>query len=188
MNDIFSSTLPIFLITLLGSIIKKKWFVSEEFWRGLEKLSYFILFPALLFNYIYSADLSATSLSKLVLGLMISTIIVAAGLLIHLHYNNGDKVEFTSTFQGSIRYNSYIFFAVSGTLFGSSSLTIVAVVSCYMIVFTNLLSVIVFARYIPNHKDGKNVNFVVLSFKLIMTNPLIISSILGFCFNYSGVI
>ncbi len=188
MNEIFCSTLPIFLITLLGSIIKNKWLTSEEFWRGIEKLSYFVLFPAVLFNYVSTADLSVVSISKLVAALIISTILVSIGLIIYQKKYNIDKVQFTSIFQGSIRYNSYIFFGVSSPLLGPSGLSIVAVISSYMIIFTNILSVMIFAYYIPNKSVTNTIRTsFVLMMKLIVRNPLIIASLVGFVFNYSNL-
>ncbi|MEG8230106.1 AEC family transporter [Candidatus Rickettsia tasmanensis] len=188
MNEIFCSTLPIFLITLLGSIIKNKWLTSEEFWRGIEKLSYFVLFPAMLFNYVSTADLSVASIIKLLVALIISTILVSIGLIIYQKKYNIDKVQFTSIFQGSIRYNSYIFFGVSSPLLGSSGLSIVAVISSYMIIFTNILSVMIFAYYIPNKSVTNTISTsFVLMMKLIVRNPLIIASLVGFVFNYSNL-
>ncbi|ADE29896.1 AEC family transporter [Rickettsia prowazekii] len=188
MNEIFCSTLPIFLITLLGSIIKNKWLTSEEVWRGIEKLSYFILFPAMLFNYVSTADLSVTSIIKLVVALIISTILVSLGLIIYQKKCNIDKVQFTSIFQGSIRYNSYIFFGVSSPLLGPSGLSIVAVISSYMIIFTNILSAMIFAYYIPNKSVTNTLRTsFVLMMKLIIRNPLIIASLVGFIFNYSNL-
>ena len=188
MNGIFCSTLPIFLITLLGSIIKNKWLTSEEFWRGIEKLSYFVLFPAMLFNYVSTADLSVASIIKLVVALIISTILVSIGLIIYQKKYNIDKVQFTSIFQGSIRYNSYIFFGVSSPLLGPSGLSIVAVISSYMIIFTNILSVMIFAYYIPSKSVTNTIRTsFVLMMKLIVRNPLIIASLVGFVFNYSNL-
>ncbi|MFP3012396.1 MAG: AEC family transporter [Rickettsia sp.] len=188
MNEIFCSTLPIFLITLLGSIIKNKWLTSEEFWRGIEKLSYFVLFPAMLFNYVSTADLSVASIIKLVVALIISTILVSIGLIIYQKKYNIDKIQFTSIFQGSIRYNSYIFFGVSSPLLGPSGLSIVAVISSYMIIFTNILSVMIFAYYIPNKSVTNTIRTsFVLMMKLIVRNPLIIASLVGFVFNYSNL-
>lgn len=188
MNEIFCSTLPIFLITLLGSIIKNKWLTSEEFWRGIEKLSYFVLFPAMLFNYVSTADLSVASIIKLVVALIISTILVSIGLIIYQKKYNIDKIQFTSIFQGSIRYNSYIFFGVSSPLLGPSGLSIVAVISSYMIIFTNILSIMIFAYYIPNKSVTNTIRTsFVLMMKLIVRNPLIIASLVGFVFNYSNL-
>ncbi len=188
MQHILSSTLPIFLITLLGIIIKRKWLTSEEFWRGLEKLSYFLLFPSVLFNYVSTADLSSSSLLRLVIGLIISTIIISIILIIYRKKVNEDKIQFTSTFQGATRYNSYIFFGLGQALFGSEGLAVVAVISSYMIIFTNILSVIIFTQYIPSNMGGRGKKAsLILLLKLLGTNPLIIASIIGFIFNYSGI-
>lgn len=188
MHEVFSSTLPIFLITLLGSIIKRKWLTSEELWRGLEKISYFLLFPVMLFNYISVADLSGSYITKLVVALIISTSIISTGLIIYQNKTNCDRVQFTSIFQGAIRYNSYIFFGISGPLLGESGLAIVSVISSYMIIFTNILSVMVFAHYIPDSSVAKSrKETMMLMLRLIVQNPLIIASVIGFLFNYWGL-
>lgn len=188
MYEVFSNTLPIFLITLLGSIIKTKWLTSEEFWRGLEKISYFLLFPVMLFNYISVADLSGSHITKLVIALLISTCIISVGLIIYQNKTGIDRIQFTSIFQGSIRYNTYILFGVSGPLLGDVGLAIVAVISSYMIIFTNILSVMVFAHYIPDSTVAKSRRAtIMLMLKLIVQNPLIIASVVGVFFNYWGL-
>ncbi len=188
MLNIFSSTMPIFLITLLGAIIKRKWLVSDEFWRNLEKLSYFLLFPVVLFNYISVADLSSRSMINLVIALIISTSIIGGLLIYYQQKTNGDQKKFTSIFQGSVRYNSYIFFALSGGLFGAEGLEVVAVISSYMIIFTNVITVLVFAKYTGDtNETGSKIESYIILFKLLANNPLIIASLLGFLFNYSGM-
>ena len=186
MTQIFFSILPIFLITMLGTGSKKYWLTSDEFWRGLEKLSYFVLFPAVLFNYISTADISSTALITLVFGLIVSSSIVAAGMVWYQRYYDIDKIEFTSIFQGGIRYNSYIFFALGSALYGEKGLGIVAVISSYMIIFTNAISVLMFNAYIKplaNSESSKLETFVGFVNKFT-TNPLILASVAGFIFNY----
>ncbi len=185
MNYVFVSILPIFLVTLIGSVIRRHWLTSDEFWRGLEKLSYFLLFPAVLFNYISTAEISSSELITLVVGLIISSLIVASGLILYQKHTDMDKAEFTSVFQGSVRYNSYIFFALGSSLYGEAGLAIVSVISAYMIIFTNVISVLAFNAYTVDngHDDssfGAAYNFL-LSFA---RNPLIIASVAGFIFNY----
>ncbi len=188
MQHIFWSILPIFLITLMGSVIKNKWITSDEFWRGLEKLSYFMLFPILLFNYISTADLGSGALTHLIWGLIISSLIVAGGLAFYQNKYNIDKPQFTSIFQGSIRYNSYIFFALGKSLYGDEGLVIVSVVSAYMIIFTNTLSVFIFVHYLGNNeKDKDSRPSLAILIQRCAVNPLIIASILGFMFNYADL-
>lgn len=187
MSHILWSILPIFLITMMGSVIKHKWITADEFWRGLEKLSYFLLFPVLLFNNIAAADFGSGTLTKLVSGLIIATSIVAAGLVIYERKYIMDKTQFTSIFQGSIRYNNYIFFALGAALYGNESMSIVAVISAYMIIFTNAISVFIFATYISDTDTvGHDKPGVILLMHKLASNPLIIGSLCGFIFNYSG--
>lgn len=185
MQHVFFSVFPIFLITMMGSIIKNKWIKSEEFWRGLEKLSYFLLFPVLLFNYISAADLSSGNLTHLVWGLVISTTIVACGLVFYQKRHDIPPSKFTSIFQGSIRYNSYIFFALGKSLYGEEGLTTVSVISAYMIIFTNVMSVFALVHYAQedSEQDRGGINIMPL-LRRCSVNPLIIASILGFAFNY----
>lgn len=187
MHNIFSSTIPIIFIIILGSIIKRKWLTSEEFWRGVEKLSYFLLFPLVLFNYASSADLTGLNLTKLTIALIISSSLISIALIIYKEKNNNiDNIQFTSMFQGSIRYSTYIFFGFGNSLFGSEGLLIISVISAYMIIFTNICSVLVFAKYVPAPADAKDKKYLVLV-KLVITNPLIVASVLGMMFNYSSL-
>jgi malonate transporter len=186
MQQIFFSILPIFLITMLGAGSKKYWLTSDEFWRGLEKLSYFVLFPAVLFNYISTADISSTALITLVFGLIVSSIIVSAGMVWYQKQYDIDKIEFTSIFQGGIRYNSYIFFALGSALYGDKGLGIVSVISSYMIIFTNSISVLMFNAYIkpPANSAISRFDTLIGFISKFTANPLILASVAGFIFNY----
>ncbi len=171
----------------MGSVIRNKWITSDEFWRGLEKLSYFLLFPVLLFNYISTAELGSGALTQLIWGLIVSSFIVSGGLAYYQHRHNIDKAQFTSIFQGAIRYNSYIFFALGKSLYGDEGLVIVSVVSAYMIIFTNALSVFIFVHYLNDEgKEKQNHPSIAILIQRCAVNPLIIASILGFMFNYAG--
>ena len=77
MYSVFCNVLPIVLIALIGSFIRKKWLISDEFWRGLEKLSFYILFPAVLFGSTYRLELAATQFFRLVIALVISNLIIS---------------------------------------------------------------------------------------------------------------
>ena len=190
MQEIIASVLPIFIITLLGKVIRLYWLKSDEFWRSLETLSYFLLFPAVLFNYIVEADLSAMHLIKLVFALVLATIIISLGLMFIRKKLEIDGKIFTSIYQGSIRYNSYIFFALGDALYGKEGMTIVSVIAAYMIIFTNLMSLGAFSIYAPS-KEGEELEnetsrWSIFAKNLAM-NPLIIASIAGFLFNYLDI-
>lgn len=185
MNSVIVSILPIFLLTLLGSLIKTQWLTSDEFWRGLEKIAYFLLFPVLMFNAVYDADLSKGAMLRLIIALMLATLVIAAGLIAYQRRTNMDKALFTSLFQGGIRYNSYIFFGLSNGLYGNQSMAMVAVVAGYMIIFTNVISVAIFAAYTPSDTSGR-VSLFSIVYKSAQ-NPMVVASAFGFLCNYMDI-
>lgn len=184
MNTILEGVLPIFIIGLLGALIKRKWVQSEEFWRGLEKVLYFILFPATLITFIAGANFKTSSILTLVAALAVGTIIVSAGLILYQQKHSIYGPKFTSLFQGSIRYNSYVFFSIGGALFDKEGMSIVAAVSAYMIILTNILCISVF-NYYTKEKSQQNYNTFLLG--TLATNPLIIASVIGMGLNYLDI-
>lgn len=186
MQGVFLSVLPIFLITVLGSLIKSRWLTADEFWKGLEKLSYFLLFPVMLFNYIATAELQAQDLTKLNFALIIATSLTSITLILYKRFAKVENALFSSVFQGGVRYNNYIFFALSDALYGSEGLRIAAVVAAYMIIFTNVISVFIFNTY-PAQEDALlSASPWKLLIRRICTNPMIIASFSGALFNSLG--
>ncbi len=188
MIEVFYSVIPIFLIAFIGSVIRRKWIKSNEFWRGLEKLSFYILFPAVLFEHISKVDMNEAGILRMVIALMISTLIVALLLIIYQSKKKIDNTYFTSVFQGGTRYNNYIFFALGAALFGDEGLAIISSISPYMIIFTNIASIIIFAYYAPQGESKSMSRNVIIMFKSIATNPFVIVSIIGFLCNYFSII
>lgn len=185
MYNVFYSVLPIFLIALLGSIIRRKWLKSDEFWRSLEKLSFYILFPTVLFEYSSKIDLKSTEFVKLTVALITSTLIVATILVIYQKLKPYNRVQFTSVFQGSTRYNNYAFFGLGAALFGNEGLTIIATISPYLLILTNITAVMSFTYYIPKGEGLTKRQSIFLMLKSIVSNPFIFASVGGVIFNYS---
>ncbi|PCJ23851.1 MAG: permease [Rickettsiales bacterium] len=185
MHNVFYSVLPIFLIALLGSVIRRKYLTSDEFWRGLEKLSFYILFPTVLFEYSLKVDLTSSEFFKLTVALIAANLTITIMLVIYQMKTDYDGVQFTSVFQGATRYNNYIFFAIGAALFGESGLSIIATISPYLLILTSVTSIMSFTHYVPNSAGKKTLrNNLVLMMKSIIASPIIIASVLGMSFNY----
>lgn len=184
MDSIFCNILPIFLIAVIGSFIRKQWLTSDEFWRGLEKLSFYLLFPAVLFNSVYKLDLISSEFVRLTIALVISNLTVSGLVIYYQKKENYEKSQFTSLFQGATRHNNYIFFALSAALFGDSGLSVVAAISPYMIVLTNITAIMCFIHYVPQSSGGASrERSIVIMLRSIITNPFVIASLVGFAFN-----
>ena len=106
--------LPDFALILLGAAIRRWMHLGEHFWSGVEKLVYFILFPALLINAIVKTRLDlgaalpllATAFATMFVGMLL-------GLLPRLWLKT-PALTYASMFQCAYRFNSYIALAVAG--------------------------------------------------------------------------
>jgi len=119
------------------------------------------------------------------MALITSILIVAIMLILYQTKRPYSRVQFTSVFQGATRYNNYIFFALGAALFGTDGLTIVATISPYLLILTNIIAVMSFTHYIPKSGGAstKRKNLL-LMIKSIGTNPFVLASIAGVTFNY----
>ncbi|MCP5369506.1 MAG: AEC family transporter [Rickettsiaceae bacterium] len=187
MSSIFVNILPLFLIALLGNIIKRKWLKSDEFWRGLEKLSFYLLFPMVLFEHTSQIDFISVNFNNLLIALISANLIVAAGLVFYRHKYNFDNVQFTSVFQGATRYNNYMFFAIGSALFGDEGLQIIAAISPYLIIYTHITSILIFCYYLCSQHTSTFSKGLMLITRSILLNPFVLASILGFLFSYFKV-
>lgn len=181
MSEIVSALWPVFALILLGYIARRVDFPGESFWSQAEKATYFILFPVLLVYKLSQADMSAVALD--VIALSVILLIVAGSLITFLlkPVISSNAEGFTSVYQGSVRFNTYVGLAASAALFGSDGLAIAAVIMAIMIPSLNLCCVLVFAVY--THK-AKGVSS---AFAAIAKNPLIIGSLSGLLLNQSGL-
>ena len=178
MSFIFSSLLPVFSLILIGYFFKKISFPSHEFWPLADKLTYFVLMPSLLIYKLSNATFSKDSIDFVIASLLaiFFTLIVLVIINKFLPTKNS---SFTSIVQGGIRFNTYVFLALSGSIFGDEGLVLSAIILTFTIPFINILCVSIFAIYSNNDK----LDFVYLV-KSIIKNPLIISCAIGGGINY----
>jgi predicted permease len=59
LSVIFGALGPIFFVIGLGYVLRRSRFPGEAFWPTAEKLTYYLLFPALLVHRLALADFSA---------------------------------------------------------------------------------------------------------------------------------
>lgn len=181
MINTFYSVLPIFLVIMVG-VVAKLYLISDEgFWRNCEKLTYYVLFPSLLILKLSHADFNSISMGYALSSIIIATLVVGFILIVFHHLKGTDNPLFTSVFQGGIRYNSYVFIAMSSSLFGDVGITLSAIIIAYMIIITNFVSVTVLGIY---GTEKASVKTTVIS---VMKNPLILAALTGALFAYFKV-
>ncbi|MET1076937.1 MAG: AEC family transporter [Pseudomonas sp.] len=181
MLSVFLSVLPIFLLIVTG-YVAKRWFVrDEQVWGYFEKLTYYLFFPALLINELSKSNFNQANTSEAVIATVAATLVVAVLIFISKRLFSIDDALFTSIFQGGVRYNSYVFIAMSQSLYGTEGVALSGIFIAYMIVLTNILSVIVMNTYGEGSKKSLRGAAVAL-----MKNPLIVSALLGLVLNAAG--
>lgn len=173
---------PVFLVLLLGLLLKRLAFPSADFWPQLERLVYFFLFPAMLVSRLAVADFSGLDVGRVLLAVLLLLTVMTLITLALRRWLSRDGSEFTSVFQGALRFNTYVALATSAELFGSLGLALAAVIMALMIPLLNLLCVLVFAIYAGDRRSS--IGDTLLT---VIKNPLILACLLGLLLNLTGI-
>jgi predicted permease len=167
--------LPDFTLILLGAALRRILHLGDHFWTGVEKLVYFVLFPALLFNGLARTRIDWSAAGPL---LLTTGSALAAGMLL----GHGLRVfqmpprQFASHYQCAFRFNSYIGLAVIGGLHGNAGVAAMAIVVGVMVPPANIAAVWMLAR----HGEQSLL-------RELARNPLILATLSGLAFNLCGL-
>jgi predicted permease len=168
--------LPNFALIVVGFALARGFEYGRDFWSGLEKLVYYVLFPALLFRALATARIDARSAGVLVGAAWAFTaaaflLSIAAGPVLRL-----DRKLLAAGSQCGYRFNTYVGLAVAGSLFGTEGVALAALLLGAMIPLANLAAVGMLARH------GER-GFVAE----LVRHPLVVSSVAGFAWNALGL-
>lgn len=179
---VLAALVPVFLIVALGWGLRRKGFPGDAFWPLAERLTYYLLFPALLVHSLGSATFGGFRILPLAAAL-IATVLLMTLLLIGLRRRLGpDGPAFTSVVQGAIRGNIYVGIAAAFALWGSAGLLLAAVAIAVLVPTVNLVSVAILSRYAGDHRAGAG-NL----WRELARNPLILGCLAGIVLNVGGI-
>lgn len=160
--------------------MKRRAFLADAFWAQAERLSYFVLLPALFAHSLATADLQGMPVGGLVKVLIISSLVIAALLVTFNRIIVQDGPAFTSVFQGGIRFNNYVGIAAAIGLFGTPALALVAVSNATIVPTVNVLCVLVFAYF------GTAKPTLDRLLRGIVFNPLVVGCVIGLLLQITG--
>lgn len=169
--------LPDFSLILLGALLRRGMHLGDHFWSGLERLVYFILFPALLINAVMKTRIDLHAAGPLLLAAFLAMV---AGICLALPVRRLFCLKvmvFASIFQCAYRFNSYVALAVIGMLYGTPGIAAMGLVLGVAVPFANLVSVWMLAK----HGESKVM-------REVAKNPLIWATLGGFVLNVAGVV
>ena len=138
---------PTAALIAMGQILRRIVVVQETFWPQAKRLVYFVLLPSLFFHGLATAHLSDLPVREMVLTLMLSTCAVAVVMVLSSPWLRLKGPQFTSVFQGSVRFNNYIGVTAAQSLFGAPGVAMAAVSNAAIVPTVNILCVLVFARF-----------------------------------------
>jgi predicted permease len=168
--------LPNFVLIVIGLVLARRFDFGRDFWDGLEKLVYYVLFPALLFRSLATARIDFRETGMLVMAALLFTLAgfvlsLAAGPLFRL-----DRKFLATGSQCGYRFNTYVGLAIAGSVFGTPGVALAALLLGVMIPLANFLAVAMLAAH------GKH-GFL---YELV-THPLLVSSVVGLAWNAAGL-
>lgn len=165
--------IPIVLLIGIGYVMKQRQFLVDSFWPQAERLSYFLLLPALFVHGLATADLEGIPVWGMVAALIGSTVLAGVTLIALSRFIAPDGPAFTSVFQGGIRFNNYVGITAAVGLIGAHAVPLAAVSNAAVVPTVNVLCVIVFAQYGSAKPTLRGI------LRGIALNPLVIGCAIG---------
>ena len=177
--QIFILISPVFLLIVLGNVLRRIRVPDLSFWEVNDKLCYWVLIPALLFHFISQVSLSSEMLYIYALIVLAGFVVTfSASVLIGKLIGYPAEI-WTSILQGSMRQNAFIALAIAGSFYGSEGLKIA---SLFMFIYVPTINIIIITTMVvslknTHQKDSKKVISNV--FIEIVKNPFILAMIAG---------
>src|SRR5256885_8406512 len=126
MIAVIAALVPVFLLIVTGFALRRWLIQSDAHWIGLERILYYVMFPALLIESLSRADLAkvpviAVGGTLLTAVLLMSALCLALRPLLARHLGT-DGPAFTSLFQGATRWQTFVALAGAGNPLGGPRL------------------------------------------------------------------
>lgn len=112
MTTVLAALIPVFLVIALGAVLKRGLLPEASHWAALERLTYYVLFPALIVVNIARADLRGVAVLEV--GTTLIGAVGVSALIFTLTRRQLCRMfgmlgpAYTSFFQGALRWNTYI--------------------------------------------------------------------------------
>jgi predicted permease len=166
--------LPLFLLIALGYALKRLKMYDEVTLKNINKLVFKVFLPVYLFHSIYSTDLSAVFDIKVILFAIAGLLIWFLLLMFLIPRMEKDNAKRGVMIQGMFRSNFVLFgLPVAISLCGEDKIGITSLLLGIIVPIYNVLAVITLETFRGGKPSVKKIA------KGIVTNPLIIASVLG---------
>lgn len=176
--------LPIFLLLVLGNLLRRNGFPGGDFWHHADRVTYWVLFPALLLHSTTTAPFSEDIVDTYAFALFSALAATALVSLLCVRIFKLSGPLGGSVFQGATRHNTFIAVAVAEYLYGAHGLLLATVAISLLVPVTNLLCVTVLVWF---QGASSTISLKRRLIQEIFRNPLLLAIILGVILNLSGI-
>jgi len=147
MRAILLGVLPVFAMIALGWGLKASRFIPEISWPPIERLTYFVFYPGFLMPAVWKADFGSLSAGPLAFGAVGGILVVALAVLLAKPLIRIPDASYTSLFQGSLRWNTFVFLPLAALVFGKEGAGLGAMIMGALIPAINVICVLVMSRW-----------------------------------------
>lgn len=172
---------PIFLIVIVGALLGKMKFLTDDFLSVCDKLVFNVCLPCLVFKNIVTADLGESLDLKLIIYCSAAVLAIILVLCLTVPIFIRDNAKRGAFVQGAFRSNSAILgITLAENMFPGQGEFAMAMVIPFVVFIYNAFAVVVLSIFAPT--DGKLTpkQFAAKILKTIIHNPHIISIALAF--------
>jgi malonate transporter len=166
---------PDFVLIAAGALLRRMRGFDVSFWSGLERLVYFVLFPALLFRSLARSPLSLADSGRLV---AVGVAFTLAGMLLAALARPLFRLPqptFAACFQCGFRFNTYIALAAASRVGGDAALAAISLLVGVLVPIVNVAAIGMLAH------GGQSRIAIELA-----RNPLVIACVAGFAWQLGG--
>ena len=181
--QIFILISPVFLLIILGNILRRIDFLDISFWDVSDKLAYWVLIPALLFYFISQVSFSSEMIYSYALILFGSYCFTLPSIFILSKLLGYNPLVWTSILQGSMRQNAFIALAIAGSIFGDEGLKIASLFTFIYVPSINIIVITIMVISLKQNTQEESKKSLVSIFIEIFKNPFILAMIAGILFS-----
>ena len=173
MGGFLYALLPVIAIVTLGHILSVRKWIPADSWRVIERLSYVVLFPALIVRTLAHAPFEEAPWG--LAGALILAQFVLAGVgWCGRFLPNMPGPAVGSVIQSNVRWNTMIGLSIGSLLFGEEGLALVTIAAAVMIPTANIISVYALIAH-ADQPHGPRPN----PFRALLRNPIVLACIAG---------
>ena len=170
-----------FIYIVIGVIIKRTGMMNDSENRRFNKILFTFFYPVLMFDNIYSADISEIIDVKLIafaLGFITLIVLAVCAVVVRIEKNDAAR---GAMIQAIYRSNFVIMgVMVVQNIFGRSGLPTASMLVTFVVPFYNLIAVLVLERFRGGKADIRTAAVNVIK------NPLILGALAGVLFSATG--